>query len=215
MEAIFLVGGLGTRLGQLTAEIPKPMLPIRGAPFLECLLRWAKSQGVDKATLAVGFKHEVITKYFSSHSGGLPLLQYSLENSPLGTGGALRKALSKTNSENILLLNGDTYADVNLTDLLEKHVHGQPAITLSSLWAQNIDRYSYLETTGEIVSNFGFKGHQSGGFINAGVSVLNRSIIQRILENFSCETFSFEDDLLAPLSKKKKSLSTTIVVIIF
>ena len=92
MKAIVLAGGLGTRLACVTSDIPKPMAPIGSRPFLEYLLDYLIEQGSEEAVLAVSYKWEVIQEHFGSEYRGMPL-DYSVEDEPLGTGGAILQAL--------------------------------------------------------------------------------------------------------------------------
>jgi len=93
MEAIILAGGLGTRLRSVVPDIPKPMAPIGARPFLEVLLSNLAAHGITGITLSVGYRHELIRDYFGDSFRGNPL-KYSVEDSSLGTGGSIRKALS-------------------------------------------------------------------------------------------------------------------------
>jgi D-glycero-alpha-D-manno-heptose 1-phosphate guanylyltransferase len=88
--ALILAGGMGTRLGSVVKEVPKPMAEVGGRPFLEYLLDYIKCQNIKRAMLAVGFKNELIRKHFGKRFNGLDLI-YSTEEEPLGTGGAIKK----------------------------------------------------------------------------------------------------------------------------
>jgi len=113
-EAIVLAGGLGTRLRSVVADVPKPMAPIGGRPFLEHLFDHWIDQGIRRFTLSVGYRHEVITGHFGSTYRGVAL-RYTVEEKPLGTGGALLRTLRTFRIEApVLLLNGDTYFAVDL-----------------------------------------------------------------------------------------------------
>ena len=118
--AIILAGGLGTRLRSAVPDLPKPMAPIAGRPFLAHQLDHWIAQGVRHFVLSVGYRHEAISKHFGRSYGGAAL-DYAVETTPLGTGGALLLAVAQlppdpTNAP-VLLLNGDTYFDVNLAAL--------------------------------------------------------------------------------------------------
>lgn len=118
-SAIVLAGGLGTRLRSAVPDMPKPMAPINGRPFLEYQFdHWIK-QGVNRFVLSVGYRYEVIIDYFGNNYKGAEL-GYVIEKTPLGTGGGLLLAAEKIGKvEPFLLLNGDTYFAVNLKDLIE------------------------------------------------------------------------------------------------
>lgn len=119
-EAIILAGGLGTRLRTVVADVPKPMAPIQNRPFLEYLLDYWISQGVQRFILSVGYKHELIQSHFGNCYKSVSI-DYSIEQQPLGTGGALLAAIDKVTAENYLLINGDTYFAVNLEQFLQFH----------------------------------------------------------------------------------------------
>jgi len=116
-EAIVLAGGLGTRLRSVVSDVPKPMAPIAGRPFLEYLFDYWISQGISRFTLSVGYRHETITSHFGDVYRGASL-RYFPETTPLGTGGALLNVLGGCNiTAPVLLLNGDTYFSVDLGEL--------------------------------------------------------------------------------------------------
>src|SRR5262245_17720256 len=114
--AIILAGGLGTRLREAVPDLPKPMAPVAGRPFLEHQLDLWIAQGVRRFVLAVGYRHEAIVQHFGASYRGATL-EYSVETQPLGTGGALRQAAAMVGDERALLLNGDTWFDVPLPAL--------------------------------------------------------------------------------------------------
>ncbi len=117
-SAVILAGGLGTRLRSAVPNLPKPMAPINGRPFLEYQLRYWISQGVSHFVLSVGYRHQIIIDYFGNQFESASL-DYVIEESPLGTGGALILASKKVSKkERFLLLNGDTYFEVNLKRLV-------------------------------------------------------------------------------------------------
>ena len=124
MEAIILAGGLGTRLKPLTDTIPKPMVSIGSKPFLTYLLDYLIDEGIHKVVLSVSYKHEAITSYFGEKYKSVTI-EYSIENEPLGTGGAIKYALKKTETENILILNGDTFFRIPLQTMMEFHLSRQ------------------------------------------------------------------------------------------
>lgn len=118
-SAIILAGGLGTRLRSAVPDLPKPMAPINGRPFLEYQLDYWIKQGVNRFVLSVGYRHEVIIDYFGNSYNGAEI-DYVIEKIPLGTGGGLLLAAEEVGKdEPFLLLNGDTYFAVNLKELIE------------------------------------------------------------------------------------------------
>src|SRR5690349_1824955 len=116
-SAVILAGGLGTRLRSAVPDLPKPMAPINGRPFLEYQLDYWIAQGIKRFVLSVGYRHEAITKHFGFRYKGVEL-EYAVEERPLGTGGGFLLAAEKVGRrEPFLLLNGDTYFGVNLNIL--------------------------------------------------------------------------------------------------
>ena len=107
-EAVILAGGFGTRLRDVVADVPKSMAIINGKPFLEYLLGYLHSFGITKAVLSVGYLNEKIISYFGSRYKNIDL-HYSIEEEPLGTGGAVKMAMDYVTSENVLVLNGGYY----------------------------------------------------------------------------------------------------------
>jgi CTP:molybdopterin cytidylyltransferase MocA len=133
-SAIVLAGGLGTRLRSAVPDLPKPMAPIAGRPFLAHQLDQWIAHGIRDFVLAVGYRHEAISDYFGAHYRGAAI-RYSVEATPLGTGGALLQAASLVATDaRFLLLNGDTYFDVALPALADFAVaHDAEAITPGGL----------------------------------------------------------------------------------
>lgn len=119
-DAVILCGGAGLRLKSVTGDTPKPMASIAGRPFLEILLSQVKRFGFSRVVLSVGYKHEVIRQHFGDKAFGMDLV-YSVEASPLGTGGALRQTAGDITAETALVMNGDSYTAVDLGLLVTAH----------------------------------------------------------------------------------------------
>ncbi|MFX0195930.1 MAG: sugar phosphate nucleotidyltransferase, partial [Candidatus Hodarchaeota archaeon] len=107
-ETIILAGGSGTRLQKVVQDVPKPMADINGSPFLEYLLCYLNKQEIKKVILSVGYKYRVIQDYFGTEYKDL-VLEYSIEKEPLGTGGGIKKALNLVKSDDVYIINGDTF----------------------------------------------------------------------------------------------------------
>lgn len=192
-EAIVLAGGLGTRLKEITKDIPKPMVDINGRPFLEYLLDYLQKQGVQKVVLSVGYKWEIIHRYFGDKFKDINI-DYSIEDEPLGTGGAIKLAIQKTINNDVYILNGDTYFDVNLPSLYAFHKEKNSPLTISLKPMINFDRYGSIEidTDGKILS-FSEKKYKDYGLINGGVYLLNIDFFKSLKLP---DKFSFEKDFL-------------------
>ena len=191
MEAIILCGGLGTRLKSVVKDLPKPMANINGKPFLQILLEFLARQGFERVILAVSYKFEVIQDFFSNDFKGMKLI-YSVEQSPLGTGGGLRQALNLAKESEVFVLNGDSFFDINLRAL---KLEGQSKISLALKKMKKFDRYGEvrLDERG-FISSFREKEFVEEGLINAGIYLLKKDIF----EGFALEdSFSFEEFLQA------------------
>ena len=192
--AIILAGGLGTRLKKVVQDQPKPMALIRGRPFLEYQMDFWISQGVTKFILSVGYLKQTIIDHFGG-SYRTASINYFVEDEPLGTGGALLFAAQGL-TETFLVLNGDTFFEVNLNNLIAFHKKQQSELTLSLFKSNQLGRYMGvdLEDSGEILSL------QSGGneltlLANGGVYLVNPLALKRL--NYKPYTkSSLENDLL-------------------
>jgi len=149
MEAIILAGGLGTRLRQAVPDLPKPMAPINGRPFLEHQIAYWFRQGVRRFIISVGYKHQVIEQHFGERYHGAAIA-YAVEKSPLGTGGGLLLAMIELRSPGPwLVLNGDTFFEVPLADLVAFHTLKDADLTLSLFPITDNPRYTGVEIDGE------------------------------------------------------------------
>ena len=140
MQAIILAGGLGTRLSTKLNGLPKPMVPIGESPFISLLLDKIINGGVKSVVLSVGYRYEKIKYYFGNAYRSVPI-QYSIENKPLGTGGAIKKALQCVTGDSILVFNGDSYFDLDLNEFLKFHEVRNSSITIGIKKMKNADRY--------------------------------------------------------------------------
>ena len=153
-SALVLAGGLGTRLRSAVPDLPKPMAPINGRPFLEHLLDYWINQGVIRFVLSVGYRHDVITDHFGSEYKGSKI-EYVVEKTPLGTGGGLLLGAEKfSKMESFLLLNGDTYFTVDLKTLIEFSSANRADWCFSLFRTHDLGRYMGLDMSpqGEITS---------------------------------------------------------------
>jgi D-glycero-alpha-D-manno-heptose 1-phosphate guanylyltransferase len=188
-EAIVLAGGLGTRLKAVTGDIPKPMAPILGRPFLELLLSHLCQQGFDRAVLALGYKAEQIIKHFGGKFSGMEI-DHVVEPFPLGTGGGVRMALDRVHSNNFFVLNGDTYLGLDFA-ALERVFPTGPVLVARRV--SDSTRYGGLVVSDGCVRGFLEKGLSGPGLINAGCYRLQR----QQLAMYKCgENFSLERDYL-------------------
>ena len=194
IEAIVLAGGLGTRLQKIIPGIPKPMALINGRPFLEYLLNFLNAEHVTKVVLSVGHKYEVIYEYFKTKYKDIEI-EYSVESTPLGTGGGIKKAADSIRSKDFLVLNGDTIFDINISELYDYHLKNRPGVTIALKRLSDNSRYGSVDVDNDLnVRGFIEKKSLNTGFlINGGIYVINRKKF-----NSACLSgaFSFEKDFL-------------------
>jgi len=192
-EAIVLAGGLGTRLKKVVSNVPKPMADVNGKPFLEYLLQFLAKHGIKKVVLSVGYRYWVIHDYFGDSFLNMEVL-YSIEKELLGTGGGIKKSLKFIESENALIVNGDTYFDIDLAELFSFHKKKNSALTVALKPMKDFSRYGsvVIDSYGRI-TGFKEKGYHKYGLINGGIYLLDKSIF---LELNLPEKFSFEKDFL-------------------
>lgn len=192
-ECIVLAGGLGTRLRDAVPDLPKCMAPVAGRPFLFHVINYLRSEGVEQFIFSLGYKHEIIEEYLQSHFSTLSY-QLSIEEEPLGTGGAIQLACTKATGKDVIVVNGDTLFKVDLHAAARFHISNMAECTLLLKPMTNFDRYGVVETNGEkLVISFKEKHHYTEGNINGGVYILN---VPRLLDEEFPVKFSFEKDYL-------------------
>lgn len=190
-EAIVLAGGFGSRLREVVPDRPKPMAPVAGQPFLEIVLRALATKGFSRVVLSLGFMAEKITNHFGNHFAGIELV-YVVEEHPLGTGGAVRLAMTQCLQENIFVLNGDTFIDLEAADVDTFWQERRNTIIVARQ-VPDTTRYGRLIVENGLVKGFVEKGISGPGLINAGCYVFNRSLLDKYELN---KPFSLETDYL-------------------
>jgi D-glycero-alpha-D-manno-heptose 1-phosphate guanylyltransferase len=203
MEAIILAGGKGTRLRPFTLTVPKPMVPIAGKPFLYYLLKMLKAEGVTRVIFSVGYLGEQIMDYFGECWLDLEI-SYVQEKEPLGTGGAISKCMAKVIDDEVIVINGDTYCQIDLNKMISLHKlhHAEITIVLKEMF--DFDRYGTVDifANSGIVKRFNEKRKVNKGYINTGTYCLNKSIFERY---GMPEKYSFETDFLQARINELKS----------
>lgn len=194
MQAIVLAGGLGTRLRGVVPDLPKPMAPVAGRPFLAWVLDDLAEAGFESVVLAVGYRHEAIRDHFGGAYRGIPLA-YAVEDRPLGTGGAIRFAAQGLPDQHVFVLNGDTYLEIDHAAMFAAHVRAHEQLTMAVCHVPDAGRYGALDIAGGHVVGFQEKGRAGPGAINAGTYLLSTEVLKRIPPG---EPFSFEQQLLMP-----------------
>ena len=186
-KAVILAGGKGTRLASVVQDKPKPMADIAGLPFLHYMILTLKKNGIEEVVLMVGHLHEVIIDYFQSSYHGV-VISYEIEVEPRGTGGLIYE-LAKQWQEPILLVNGDTYFDVDIQALVTKAEQSEIIIAVRAV--EHSDRYGVLEIHDDRIVDFKEKTWIDQGYINGGIYMLPAGVFDNYNLPFS---FSIEKD---------------------
>src|SRR3989344_3197362 len=190
--AIILAGGLGTRLRPLTYNIPKPLLPIKGQPIVEHAIKNMAQQGIKKIILSIGYKSETIQEYFGDGKKWGVHISYSLESNPLGTGGAIKKALGNLNQP-VFVVWGDNLMDINYRELNSIHQKYKKLVTMVLTEREDVENFGVAKLEGERIISFVEKQKREdapSNLINAGAIVLEPQGVKKIPQ----EQFSIEYD---------------------
>src|SRR3990167_7499676 len=182
VDAIILAGGFGTRLAPVLPHLPKALAPIRNSPFLELLLEQLQASGiVSKVVLALGHKAAHIEEYLRQKAYVFPI-GLSIEDSPQGTGGAVRLALDKTASDTLLIVNGDSYFDLDLGAFWRAHLDKQGAGSIACREMEDTSRYGTLGiNSSHGIHSFREKnGCHEKGWINAGIYLLHKDLFSSL-----------------------------------
>jgi D-glycero-alpha-D-manno-heptose 1-phosphate guanylyltransferase len=192
MEAIVLAGGKGTRLSAVVPNLPKPMAPVAGRPFLSYLLHRLQTQGVRRVCLSTGYMGEVVRGAYGSSFEGMEIA-YAQEETPLGTGGAVRMSLAFTREEDVFVMNGDTFAELDLRLMKDLHLAARSRLTLALTHVADTARYGAVDVADGRIVGFSEKGAVGPGYINAGVYLLRRDLFEDM--NLP-KAFAFEQDVV-------------------
>jgi histidinol-phosphate phosphatase family protein len=195
-RVLILAGGLGTRLQQVLKNVPKPLAPIDGRPFLEYQIEYLKNQGFTEFTLLTGHLSAKIEKHFGDGKKFGVEIDYSVESEPLGTGGAICQAMFSHPNDKFLVFNGDT---LFTTDCIRFLKYSEGPITIALKYSDDMSRYgSVILGDKYTVTEFKEKADTADdGYINAGAYYLERSALDLMPEG----KFSFEKSVLEPLAK--------------
>lgn len=203
-DAIVLCGGAGLRLRSVTGDAPKVMARIAGRPFLELLLRQIHRHEFSRVIMAVGYQKEMIRSHFGDEDFGLRLA-YSEETAPLGTGGALGNAAELLESDIALVMNGDSYTDLDLRRFVAEHRAARADVSLAVVAADGrVDCGSvFADQSGKLAGFAEKQGGVGAPYINAGIYVLSKSLL---LEIPPAPQISLERDLLPRWFEARRSM---------
>jgi D-glycero-alpha-D-manno-heptose 1-phosphate guanylyltransferase len=194
MRAILLAGGMGTRLRSVVQDVPKPMAPVAGRPFLSHLLDYLEGQGIDEAILSVGYLRHAIIDAIGEQHGGIRI-RYAIEEEQLGTGGGLRKALAMTHVFPVFALNADTLVHLDYRAMLRQQADAGANLSIALRAVDDTARYGCARVDdGRIVGFAAADRPGQPGLINAGVYLFG----ENVLAHGQPPVFSFERDFLEP-----------------
>lgn len=195
MRAVILAGGLGTRLRAAVPDQPKCLAPVAGRPFIDLVLERLATHGVAETVLAVGYLHEAVVAHVGDRWGTMRV-HYAVETHPLGTGGAIRNALARLAPGPTLVLNGDTWLELDYAAMMAAHVSAGARVSIAVIGIDDTARFGavHLDHAGR-VTGFSEKGRTGAGLINGGAYVVQSDLFDAFLLP---EAFSFETDFLRP-----------------
>lgn len=184
MKAIILAGGRGKRLRPITDYVPKPLVPIKNIPIIEWQLKYLKKFGIDEVIICTGYKQEMIENHLNMKDIGIKI-KFSIEKSPLGTGGAIKKAGKMIKDKSFFVINGDTITNIDLKKLATKK-NVIAAIELRT-------KYGILETDNDKIINFKEKKEISDTWMNAGIYHLEKDVLNELPNKGDIEKTVFPD----------------------
>jgi D-glycero-alpha-D-manno-heptose 1-phosphate guanylyltransferase len=193
MDAIVLCGGLGTRLGELTRETPKPLIEVAGRPFVTHVLDHLVNSGTKRIVLAVSFQWEKLRDALGLSWRGIPLT-YCVDSNPMGTGGAIKFSMQQNDLEKAFVVNGDTLLLESLRPLMDLSDLFQADVVIALKRVENAGRFGrvHIEPNKRVIS-FEEKGRSEPGHINAGMYLVHSRVFNEVDKNI----FSFENDILS------------------
>lgn len=201
VDVVILCGGMGTRLKAVVADKPKPMAEIDKRPFIDILIEHICTFGFKRFILCAGYKAETIQEYYKSKKSGVDILTIK-EKEPLGTGGAVKNAEALIQSSPFLVLNGDSFLDIDLCKFIDFHVTKKALLSIALIAAKDPKDYGSIEidSSNRIVR---FSEKEKAGrnnLINAGIYLFNREILSLMPGN---KNFSLEYDFFPKIVDRK------------
>jgi len=202
MKALVLAGGFGTRLKEVIHDRPKVMAPVNGKPFLEYLIMTLRKNGISEVVVSIGYLGDFIRNHFKDGKNFGTKITYCVEERPLGTGGAVKRA-ARFFDDTFLVLNGDTLCNVNYREIFDFHQKMKAAITICLVKRSNVKDVGLVEINkrGNIISFLEKSKEKGSGYVNAGLYFINPKIIRSSKWN---GRFSLEKDFFPELAKINK-----------
>ena len=184
MKAIILAGGRGKRLRPITDYVPKPLVPIKNIPIIEWQLKYLKKFGINEVIICTGYKQNMFENYLDTKKIEIKI-RYSIEKSPLGTGGAIKKASKMIKDKSFFVINGDTITNIDLKKL-SKIENSIAAVELRT-------RFGILETKNDKITKFKEKKEISDLWMNVGIYYLQKNIFKDLPIKGDIEKTLFPD----------------------
>ena len=197
-EAIVLVGGRGTRLKSISGETPKPLVEVGGKPFVYWILEQLQDQGFERVILATGYRADVFESLLTADAFSGMEIVFSVEETPLGTGGAIRKAMELVQSDSFCVLNGDSFCATSFDKLISYSQQRDADLCVVAAKVDDVSRFGqiHFSDSGK-VSSLTEKGGVGSGYINSGIYYFSKTL----LSSFAPDTvFSFESEILEKIS---------------
>jgi len=185
LKAIILAGGRGKRLRPITDYVPKPLVPLNNIPIIEWQIKYLKNFGVDEVIICTGYKTEMIQHFLSMKDNLGIKIKFSVEKTPLGTGGAIKQAGKLIKDKSFFVINGDTITNIDLKKLLKKP-NAIAAIELRT-------KFGIMETKDDKVTRFREKKEVSDVWMNAGIYHLENKILKDLPKKGDIEKTVFPD----------------------
>ncbi|MCE9616747.1 MAG: nucleotidyltransferase family protein [Nitrosarchaeum sp.] len=185
MKAIILAGGRGKRLRPITDYVPKSLVPLNNIPIIEWQIKYLKKYGVKEIIICTGYKAEMIENFLAMKNNLGVKIKFSIEKTPLGTGGAIKQAGLSINDKSFFVLNGDTITDINLNQLAKKQ-NSIASIELKT-------KFGTIETKDDKVTKFNEKKEISNLWMNAGIYHLQKEILKDLPNKGDIEKTVFPD----------------------
>ncbi|MFT4104669.1 MAG: nucleotidyltransferase family protein [Lacrimispora sp.] len=193
MQAVLLAGGLGTRLRSVVSDRPKPMALIQDKPFMEYVIMELISHGVTHVIFAVGYKGSMVEEYFKDGSAWGIQVSYAYEETLLGTAGAIKNAGQQVNTDRFLVLNADTFYQIDYSRLTALSQERDLDMALVLREVEDVSRYGQAVVEDGWLTSFDEKTEEKRrGTINGGVYLMNRSLLEEIPEG----KVSLEHDMI-------------------
>ncbi len=182
MKAIILAGGRGKRLKPITDYVPKPLVPIKNTPIIEWQIKYLRNFGIDEIIICTGYKSEMIEDYLKMKNLKTKI-KFSKEKSPLGTGGAIKKAGKMIKDKTFFVLNGDTITNIDLSKLSKK-INSVASIELRT-------NFGILKIDNDKITKFSEKNEISDMWMNAGIYYLENKILRELPDKGDIEKTLF------------------------